>query len=157
MLFVVLFILFLFIIILIGVPIFLLLKLTKNKTYHNESQHIKYCSNCGTQLHDTATVCSVCGTKVSNPSVNLPIEPQPQPYYPPVYQPQYYRPYPIDGNSTGLNVLSFLFPFIGLILYLAFLDEKPIRAKGCGKWGLIGFISGILLTIFLGIIIGIAA
>lgn len=55
----------------------------------------------------------------------------------------------IDTNSTGLNVLSFISPFLGLILYLVLKDDKPIKAKGCKKFALIGLASIGLLFAFL--------
>ncbi|MFR5422369.1 MAG: hypothetical protein ACLTG4_10830, partial [Oscillospiraceae bacterium] len=52
-----------------------------------------------------------------------------------------------DKTSTGLNILAFLFPLIGLILFLCFQKTTPVRAKAIGKWALIGFIVGIVLSV----------
>ena len=52
-----------------------------------------------------------------------------------------------DKPSTGLNILAFLFPVIGLILFLCFQKTTPVRAKAIGKWALIGFIVGIVLSV----------
>lgn len=49
-----------------------------------------------------------------------------------------------DQNSTGLNVLSFFIPIIGLVLYLTYKSDQPIKASGVGKWALIGFGIGVL-------------
>ena len=46
----------------------------------------------------------------------------------------------LNTNSTGLNIVSFLFPLVGLILFLVYIDKAPIRSKGCGKWALIGVV-----------------
>lgn len=63
-------------------------------------------------------------------------------------QPQFQGPPPvIDKKSTGLNILSFFIPLIGLILYLTKKDQTPIKAKGCGKAALIGFILQIVISI----------
>ncbi len=69
-------------------------------------------------------------------------------------QPQYQQPYPYppqvnpnDKKSTGLNILSFFIPLVGLILYLTQKDQTPIKAKACGKAALIGFIVGIVFSI----------
>ena len=51
-----------------------------------------------------------------------------------------------DAPSTGLNVLSFFFPLIGLILYCVYAGKAPKKAKGIGKWALIGFLLGVILT-----------
>ena len=77
------------------------------------------------------------------------VNPQPQfqqpQYQQPMYQqPMYQQPPVVDKKNTGLNVLSFFFPLIGLILYLVFKDQTPIKAKGCGKCALIGFLIGIV-------------
>ncbi len=77
-----------------------------------------YCTNCGKEINPNADVCVNCGAavkKVNASDVN-------------------------DSNSTGLNILSFLWPLVGLILYLSYKDKAPLRAKGCGKWALIGVI-----------------
>lgn len=52
-----------------------------------------------------------------------------------------------DKPSTGLNILAFLFPLVGLILYLCFQNTTPVRAKAIGKWALIGFIVGVAFSI----------
>lgn len=63
---------------------------------------------------------------------------------------------PDDAPSTGFAVLGFLFPIIGLILYLVWKRERPLRAKSAGKGALIGFIVGIVFSI-ISYIIAIAA
>jgi hypothetical protein len=59
--------------------------------------------------------------------------------------------YPVerDESSFGYGVLSFLFPLVGLILYLVWHDTTPLKAKSCGLGAIIGFISGVVLTIIL--------
>ena len=60
-------------------------------------------------------------------------------------------PYPVerDESSFGYGVLSFLFPLVGLILYLVWHDTTPLKAKSCGIGAIIGFITGVVLTIIL--------
>jgi len=58
---------------------------------------MKYCSQCGKELVDEAVVCPNCGC-----AVQAPVNPQE------------------DKPSTGLNILAFLFPLVGLILFLCF-------------------------------------
>ena len=51
------------------------------------------------------------------------------------------NPYnPADARSGGYAVLCFLFSVIGLILYLVWRDQYPLRAKSCGKGALISVI-----------------
>ena len=52
----------------------------------------------------------------------------------------YQQPNPADIPSGGFNALSFFFPIVGLILFLVWKDQTPVKAKSCGKWALIGFI-----------------
>lgn len=63
-------------------------------------------SQCGKELVDEAVVCPNCGCAVQAP----------------VSQQE-------DKPSTGLNILAFLFPLVGLILYLCFQKTTPVRAK----------------------------
>ena len=53
-------------------------------------------------------------------------------------------------------VLSFFFPLVGLILYVVNVDSKPVMAKAIGKWALIGFIVGVVGSVLLSIIYGVA-
>ena len=90
---------------------------------------MKYCSQCGKELVDEAVVCPNCGC-----AVQAPINQQE------------------DKPSTGLNILAFLFPLIGLILFLCFQKTTPVRAKAIGKWALDGFVVGVALSILVGIL-----
>lgn len=52
-----------------------------------------------------------------------------------------------DTPSAGLKVLSFFIPLAGLILFVVQSKDTPISAKEYGKWALIGFCTGIALSI----------
>lgn len=82
---------------------------------------MKYCSHCGKEVMDEAVVCPNCGCKVAENIEDVP--------------------------SRGLNILSFLFPIIGLILYLVYQEKTPQKAKAAGKWALYGFAVGCVLSI----------
>ena len=99
-----------------------------------EGNEMKYCSQCGKELVDEAVVCPNCGC-----AVQAPVNPQE------------------DKPSTGLNILAFLFPLVGLILYLCFQKTTPVRAKAIGKWALIGFIVGVALSILSGVLAALAS
>ncbi len=89
---------------------------------------MKFCCQCGKELVDQAIVCPYCGCAAST------IHSEP------------------DVPSIGLNILAFLFPLIGLILYCVYNEKAPNKAKGIGKWALTGFVTGIVLTgLFYGI------
>ena len=75
-----------------------------------------HCRECGEMISETAPTCPKCGAsqRVFN---STPTE---------------------DKPNIGLNIVSFLWPIIGLIFYIVFGKETPKRAKDCGKWALIG-------------------
>ena len=50
-------------------------------------------------------------------------------------------------TSAGLVVLSFIFPFVGWILYFVKNDDNPSAARLYGICGIAGFIIGLILAI----------
>lgn len=86
---------------------------------------MKYCSHCGRAVADEAVVCPGCGCSVADSGAEL------------------------DVPSTGMNVLAFLLPLVGLVLYCVYHDKTPVKSKQIGKWALIGFCVGVVLEIFL--------
>ena len=82
-----------------------------------------YCKNCGCSLPDDATKCENCGAVLS---------------------------YGFEAGKTNtvkevkgsvlLGILGFMFPLIGLILYLAMMHSEPKKAKSAGKGALTAFI-----------------
>ena len=79
---------------------------------------MKYCAHCGAELEDGAAVCPRCGAACREISG-----------VPPMLE---------DRSEAGLNVLSFLAPLVGLILYLIYRGSMPCRARGIKKAGLLG-------------------
>lgn len=96
---------------------------------------MKYCSKCGNQINDDAVVCLNCGCAVEN-AQSLPNNAE------------------VDAPNTGMAVLGFFIPIVGLILYLIWKDKTPLKAKSAGKGALIGFIAGVVFSIIWGAIIG---
>jgi len=86
-------------------------------------ENVKFCPHCGTQVDAQAVVCIGCGRKLE-PAARAD-----------------------DCNSKGLNALAFFFPFVGLIMYLCMMNSTPVKAKGIGKWALIGFIVGVVFAV----------
>ena len=91
---------------------------------------MKYCSKCGKEVHDEAVVCIHCGCAIPSDKVE------------------------IDAPNTGFAVLGFLFPLIGLILYLVYKDNKPLQARSAGKGALIGVIVSAVIGVIAGIFYG---
>ena len=127
---------------------------------------MSYCSQCGKELVQGAKFCQSCGAPVesaavagtgaagygsasANPSSGSSAgdyqQQNAQPNYNYVEQ---------DIPSTGLNVLAFFLPLVGLILYLVYVDSTPRRAKAIGKFALIGFGVGVALGIIGAVIQG---
>ncbi len=106
-----------------------------------------FCTGCGTEFATDAQFCSVCG------------KPRPAQSTQPVYQQNGYqqsgyRPqnYEQDAPSTGMKVLGFFLPGVGLILYLVWRDQLPLKAKSAGKGALIGVIVWAALCVVLTIV-----
>lgn len=94
-----------------------------------------FCKKCGQEISDQTKYCPICGEPTDSQENNT----------------QYVQPQPKvradDRSVGGYNVLSFFFPIVGLIFYLVWKQEYPVRARNCGKWALIGFIINIVLSI----------
>ncbi|MCL1840456.1 MAG: hypothetical protein FWF75_01720 [Propionibacteriaceae bacterium] len=74
--------------------------------------------------------------------------PPQQPYPPqPGYVPAGYVPAVPDKPSGGFAVLGFFIPLVGLILWLVWKDQTPLKARSCGKGALIGVIIAYILPI----------
>lgn len=120
-----------------------------------------FCKNCGTQLPDEAKFCGNCGNPTDNqePRQQIPAQNPCSPGQPAYAEPQAPATTPSsDIPSGGLNFLAFLFPIVGLILFLCKKNSSPVKAKSIGKWALIGGITGVVLTtalIFLIVVIAI--
>ena len=52
-----------------------------------------------------------------------------------------------DAPSGGYAVLGFFFPVVGLVLYLVWKENLPLRARSAGKGALIGAIVYVALVI----------
>lgn len=94
-----------------------------------------YCSNCGNKLNGNEDVCLKCGVMVNkrtNSSNNVE-----------------------DKPLVILNILSFINPVVGLILYLSMKKSTPNRAKKCGKYAIIGTIVSVVIFIIAGIILAV--
>ena len=95
---------------------------TPSETTEKEFPKMKYCQHCGAQVQEQAVVCVNCGCALT-----------------PINQES-------DVASPGLNVLSFFFPLVGLILYIAYQEKTPVKAKAIGNWAAIGFVTALCLT-----------
>ena len=97
-----------------------------------------YCKNCGQQIDNNAVVCPHCGVATENYKAQPKTEEQ-------------------DDRSAGFAVLCFFFPVVGLILWLVWKDNLPLRAKSCGKGAIIGVIVEVAFIILYVVLIFAAA
>lgn len=95
-----------------------------------------FCQNCGVILDTESKFCPSCGQAV-NKSSSIGT----------IYAQQTNTVNLGDQNSSGFNALSFFFPIIGLILYLVWKEQYPVKSKGIGKWAIIGAIAGFVFGI----------
>ena len=119
------------------------------------------CPGCGNPYQPGQKFCTICGYRIPDMTQTAAGNgPQPGAGYGPQAGQPYGMPYPggprvnpvtgeVDAPNTGMMILSFFFPGIGLILWLVWKDTLPQKAQSCGKGALIGFIVGMVLTILL--------
>lgn len=75
---------------------------------------MKYCSHCGQEIMDEAVICPHCGCAVAAPAAGK------------------------DEPNKGLNIISFLLPIVGAVMYLIYHEKEPKKAAAIGKWALYG-------------------
>lgn len=93
-----------------------------------------HCRECGEMIAESAPTCPKCGARqgLKDSAISI-TETDLSP-------------------SAVLNVVSFIWPLVGLILYIVYNDKSPKRAKECGKWALIGCIVEVVIVVFVLII-----
>lgn len=90
------------------------MNVSEDRVNYSHSPMRVYCSRCGAEAGDGAVVCVKCGCRLTGAVVD-------------------------DGPSGGYGVLGFFFPLVGLILYLVWKDDYPLRARSCGTGAAWGF------------------
>ena len=127
------------------------------------------CEKCGTTIPEGSRFCPTCGAAVSSFGTTQSFEAgsSQQGYNQQGYTQQGYTQQPYynapqtapaqpDAPSTGFGILSFFFPLVGLILYLVWKDDSPLKAKSAGKGALIGLIVSVVMVVLLLVIMPIA-
>lgn len=109
---------------------------------------MKFCVKCGREIEDYVTFCEHCGAEQNANTVD---SVQPQNTY---ELPKTEAASSADGSSFGYAVLGFCIPIVGLILYLVWKDEKPLRAKSAGKGALVSVIVSVVLYAIYAVLIG---
>ncbi len=125
-----------------------------------------FCKNCGKEYAEGTSFCSNCGANLradaaggAQQAAQGAQQAQGAPYT--AVPPQARIVYEADGPSFGYALLCFLYPVIGLVLYLVWRDTYPMRALSCGKGALVGVIvsvgGSVLAVIIWLIVVAIAA
>ncbi len=98
-----------------------------------------YCKNCGEIIDDQAVICPKCGVAQTTLQKGTSLA---------------------DHGGFLWGLLGFLFPLVGLILFLVWRDDKPLNARAVGIGALVSVIVGFVsafAAIVIPIIIGITA
>lgn len=95
---------------------------------------MKYCSKCGKEIMDDAMICPGCGCSQENKALQN----------------------QADSNSYGWALLGFCIPVVGLILYLVWKENTPLKAKAAGKGALVSVIVSVIFYVIYAIILGAA-
>ena len=98
-----------------------------------------YCKKCGELLNDDAMFCSNCGTAVHTNDVVV--------YEHSSVYDEVARNQKVDKPSLLLNIVGFLSPLIGWIIWLCLKGSSPIKAKSCGKWATISFVLNLVVNL----------
>ena len=86
-----------------------------------------YCQYCGKEINDQADVCLGCGCAVRTRQKST----------------------ERDSNSVGWWWLGFFFPLVGLVLWIVWGGDTPIRAKRIGWGALVGVIVSVALVVLI--------
>lgn len=95
---------------------------------NKQTSGFKFCQNCGAKISDKAVICPKCGVPVAGA--------------------QQTQVNPEDKNSGWWNLLGFLFPIVGWILWAVWHKEYPKRARGICTWSWISFGIGFVIGFF---------
>ena len=90
-----------------------------------------FCSKCGKEIMDEAVICPGCGCPVAGKAVAQTNSSEE------------------DVPNGGLNVLGFLVPIAGLIMYCTMVGKTPKKANQIGLCSLIGFVINFVLFLLL--------
>jgi len=91
---------------------------------------MKYCSNCGDKIVATAAFCQACGTPTGLVKPKLK-QAQSSPIQVKINK-------SLAELDTGIFALSFIFPPIGLIIYLSTKGQQSVTAMSAARGSLYG-------------------
>lgn len=94
-----------------------------------------FCSRCGSKISEQASFCPQCGASLSGDIKGIDQTPKNQ--------------VDKDSPNVGLNILSFLFPIVGWILWGVNKNNAPKKAHACAVAAWIGFGIGLIINTIL--------
>ncbi len=86
-----------------------------------------FCKHCGAEIADEAVICVKCGKPVAEMPGTVSAE--------------------MINQAQDSTYCHFSFRWSDLYFILHRKNQYPVKAKALGKWALIGWITGIVLTI----------
>ncbi len=89
-----------------------------------------FCRKCGNEIMDEAVICPRCGCATDKATA---------------FAAQ-------QSGNIGWGILGFLFPLVGLIMYLVWKNSKPADARIAGKGALISVILSVAFYIIIFVI-----
>jgi len=81
------------------------------------------CLNCGYEFIASTIKCPECGVYQTNGDGKIGLKPSELE----------------DSPNIAVNILGFIIPLFGFIMYLLWRKESPVRAKSCLLWSTISF------------------
>jgi len=105
---------------------------------------ISNCNKCGAPIDDDMEVCQYCGSLNPNFRRNTDQEGEFFKNYPVVENNPDITQNDIDNPSIVLNIIGFIFPVLGLILYFTNRNSKPQLSSVLLKWCIAGFIKEVI-------------
>ncbi len=93
------------------------------------------CKNCGREIDEADAQCPFCEAPTGSMSTTKRKK----------------------KNYTGMAILGFLFPLIGLILYLIYEDRNQAKSKAAGEGAIVGFAMTCNLLIAVTLLFGLGA
>lgn len=90
-----------------------------------KEKNMKYCQNCGAEVHENAVVCVKCGCAINN-AKNTEID---------------------DSVSVGLVILAVFVPLFGIIYWPVNASKRPNCAKACGIAAIISWVVSSLILL----------
>lgn len=110
---------------------------------------MRYCKKCGTPLGTDTQVCDICGEFVgTTESTQSTFTPPPVQHVDLAYTPQRGNVNTmVNGNDTPdlfVNFCALFFPFLGILAYILWIKDFPIKAKWVRVWSIVGLIAPII-------------